>query len=901
MDKQTKYLGLSRQPNMRKFLDMLSASEGTTKHGYFTMFGGTRLNSLRDHPRYTVPFTQKDGKKNASSAAGRYQFVQKTWTGVANALGLKDFSPRSQEIAAVYLIKRRGALKDVLQGNWDAAIKKTGKEWASLYTAPKKYQQHTRSKQFIMKHLQGGKTQAQQSLIPDEKLAKILQFKLQKQRQQRAKQQQIKQQKTPQLSDAQLARMIQGKLAARKNAANKTWGDRMLSRGKSAAMGLAELGGGIVQGVAYAGDAVNKHVVNPLLGTNLEENAYEKYNQQMENAKKSTQSSFVNSGRGTHDEAKTDLWKTGTQMVAAAPLMPVKGLQGAKLASRAGAAFLGKNAAAGAAVGGLMYAPDSASRLSSVAAGAAGGAVGAGVAEKVLAPAMNKTLTAVAKRTPKAKQRALVRATQVANTQVSRATAGMDLPPDVISRMQVQARDAIIKGRKIDDATLKRSALLGKHGLQGTKAQMSGKPRDWQQEVALSKKQEIGDPILEKYGDDIDQIHQLKDSFIDDVGGRPADTFEVGDEVKQSFAADDAAARQNINELYDFAKNATGNDTQLNGLRFVNETSLELEKEGLGSYLKGDVRNIMQGLFDGKGAGQFSLAKGQEAIKIINRRMGNTADPAERYAFGVVKRNLEKEMNTTLDDVAEQIASGNYIGKGNAEDAKAALANWQDARQAAKARFDNIEQMPVYKSVVKDNEPDKFFDKFVLKGNQNELESTIKHLSKHPETLQKVQAQTLAHVFDKAAVKDGISPAALNREINNIGWRKLNTILGTENANRLHEVAQVADVLFTHPPRSNINYSNTGSDIANNTSRVLQMFNLGKYIPFVSGASENFGKALMQRQAKGMVNGQMPSLRSQAAPLGLSDRQQQLLDVVDMITRKTSSSTGVGVAREANR
>ena len=39
-----------QDPNMRRYLDVLSFTEGTTKNGYHTKFGGGRWEDLSKHP-----------------------------------------------------------------------------------------------------------------------------------------------------------------------------------------------------------------------------------------------------------------------------------------------------------------------------------------------------------------------------------------------------------------------------------------------------------------------------------------------------------------------------------------------------------------------------------------------------------------------------------------------------------------------------------------------------------------------------------------------------------------------------------------------------------------------------------------------------------------------------------
>ena len=71
-----------------------------------------------------------------STAAGRYQIIHPTWVGVAAHLGLKDFSPVSQDLAAIELIRQRGALADVRAGRFADAVQKCRLEWASFPASP---------------------------------------------------------------------------------------------------------------------------------------------------------------------------------------------------------------------------------------------------------------------------------------------------------------------------------------------------------------------------------------------------------------------------------------------------------------------------------------------------------------------------------------------------------------------------------------------------------------------------------------------------------------------------------------------------------------------------------------------------------------------------------------------
>ncbi len=123
-------------PNLQAYLRMIRHAEGTAdEDGFRRMFAGRLVDDLKDHPR--TPVTAKlGGRPITSTAAGAYQFLSKTWSECQAALWLPDFSPASQNLAAAFLIRRRGALADVLAGRISRAIDKCNREWASLPGSP---------------------------------------------------------------------------------------------------------------------------------------------------------------------------------------------------------------------------------------------------------------------------------------------------------------------------------------------------------------------------------------------------------------------------------------------------------------------------------------------------------------------------------------------------------------------------------------------------------------------------------------------------------------------------------------------------------------------------------------------------------------------------------------------
>lgn len=107
----------------KAFLDMLAWSEGTDNgrqptrnHGYDVIVGGELFTDYSDHPRKLVTLNPK----LKSTAAGRYQLLSRWWDAYRKQLGLKDFSPKSQDAVALQQIKERGALSGELASVLDS-------------------------------------------------------------------------------------------------------------------------------------------------------------------------------------------------------------------------------------------------------------------------------------------------------------------------------------------------------------------------------------------------------------------------------------------------------------------------------------------------------------------------------------------------------------------------------------------------------------------------------------------------------------------------------------------------------------------------------------------------------------------------------------------------------------
>ena len=126
------------QPRVRALMDVVSYSEGSDYNTMVHGKGSVDITDFTKHPNVLVEVNSKI----KSTAAGRYQILFGTW----QELHMKDFTPASQDLAAVKLFKRRKMLKPLFKGDFEQAIKHGNKEWASFPGSPYGQPTHTMPK-----------------------------------------------------------------------------------------------------------------------------------------------------------------------------------------------------------------------------------------------------------------------------------------------------------------------------------------------------------------------------------------------------------------------------------------------------------------------------------------------------------------------------------------------------------------------------------------------------------------------------------------------------------------------------------------------------------------------------------------------------------------------------------
>jgi muramidase (phage lysozyme) len=132
------------EANIQSYLNGLGNAEGAN---YDTIVGGKKFTDYSKHPG-VVGITTKEGP---STAAGKYQITKTTYDHYAPKLGIKDFSPDSQDKIARAILKDKNAENDIIKGDFDAAHSKLGSTWASLPTS--KYSQPKKTNEWVEENI----------------------------------------------------------------------------------------------------------------------------------------------------------------------------------------------------------------------------------------------------------------------------------------------------------------------------------------------------------------------------------------------------------------------------------------------------------------------------------------------------------------------------------------------------------------------------------------------------------------------------------------------------------------------------------------------------------------------------------------------------------------------------
>ncbi|AXI01433.1 hypothetical protein HYN46_16975 [Aquirhabdus parva] len=821
-------------------LDLISSTEGTSTNGYLTGFGGKLLPSLDDHPRTTTPFTQTDGTKSATSAAGRYQFLTRTWDGLAKQYGFSDFSPRNQDLGAVALLSQAGALPDVLNGNFTSAINKSGKIWASLPSS--NYQQPKKGWDSVSKQLGSSYDPLEEILSSGKPQAKPTNAKVGQPAPSTNKSNdydpleeilsgntssvtppsfnmsraQIAQKLGYDINDPRVDEMVkatelrkQGKSTA---GVFSPQSDMKGSIGEGAIIGATGLGSGIIQSAYKVGDLIAKGI-NSVAGTHLKDNEYDDFTKSRQQVINDYDAARYRNGRSGFDAARM-----GGEIVGTAPIAALsRGYQGARIISQAGGRVAAQNAAVGAAMGGTQFAGNADERLNNTAAGALGGALGGIVADKVIVPIATKSASYVANKVLGSTDNTIAAATNhLTNALDSQGVKLSELPENVQSVLVNDTVQALKSGNDIIPEAAARKAALLESNIQGTTGQIQSTVNPAAYSIEQNAAHQPGGAALaDKFTNDSRAITGNLEKLKTDIGGNAATPSSAGDTAQATLrnvhernyldplnnaqaAVDSFAARgtmgpndvsQTIGQTLDdhLAQRQAQIAQSYSEAHALPGAKYPIDSTVLVNNIKSDLGHTYNDLpskiktsIENYSSG-MNIGDANNLIARLNAEFSDSANGNVKNALDRVRGHVDK----AIEDAATKPIGGLQPRLPPPEVAQAKYA-FESARASAKKLFDEFDQIPALKDMSNGEPADTIFEKHILNGKIPQIKATINKLNTiDPSLVQQIQGTAMRHIQNSAS-----SASQLESALGNIGDARMEAIFGRDGAELAHKMLQ---------------------------------------------------------------------------------------------------------------
>lgn len=771
-------------PNVRKMLDVIAGAEGV-KHGYNTLFGNERTEDLRSHPNIKKEFTQTDGKKNSTTAAGRYQFLKGTWDRVSKRYGLNDFSSKNQDLAAVALILGRGALGDVIKGDFTKAIGKLGGEWASLPSSP--YAQPKKSWKDIQNMVgeikppnrKPAQSRINQLVAAYDKQTKANTSKGRVDPQQRKNrvdsllaaydkqnhEQQVQQGGLPDFDENGVIITDQPEQPKQEQRPLSTM-EKIAGAGEAAlTIGTGAVGGTLGQGLG-ALHGIAESVVDGTFGT-------------QEGAQHAAQTAARFSSALTY-EPKT----TGGQRAVA------------------GLGEIIENT-------GIDTLPP-----------VLGGGVGTSAA--TLGRASVPQATTATREAVQAAKPAIAQAVEQAKRPVAAIT---EAAKNTFSRNNdTGPAPANIGAAQVDQATV-RQALAADLPVtpELTQGQISRDPGQLKFEVEAAKDPDIGKPLRERYEQQHQAVQQSIDAFIDQTGAEKGSAREAGELVDGALKKQMQADKNRVRVAY---KKADDSEEATTPVDITNPVSvLEDGDISVIDYLNSQPELPTTPIITAAKRTAVALGVAQKGEDGQLIPANPTIKQLEKW-----RSEINGNVNQEAPNIRQATILKNFI---DAHIEPHAGTLYKAARIERKRYADKWENHAIVRDLVENKKGtddrkvafENVVDRVVYRGSLDDLRQAKRTIMTAGEdgkqSWREIQAAVLRDIKDQATQgvapdaqgNQMISPAKLNAQIRKLD-DKLDFIFGKQGADKLRALNEVSKTIFTVPTSAGVNHSNTASNIA---------------------------------------------------------------------------------------
>jgi muramidase (phage lysozyme) len=119
--------------NVAAFLKAIATAEGGDYDFKYGAVRGKRNDPWRFSDTSTHPGA---GYGGTATAAGMYQITIATWRQHGGKMGLTDFTPKTQDLIAVEMLRSLGVIEQIKTGDVGGAMPQAARLWAALPMGP---------------------------------------------------------------------------------------------------------------------------------------------------------------------------------------------------------------------------------------------------------------------------------------------------------------------------------------------------------------------------------------------------------------------------------------------------------------------------------------------------------------------------------------------------------------------------------------------------------------------------------------------------------------------------------------------------------------------------------------------------------------------------------------------
>lgn len=433
-------------------------------------------------------------------------------------------------------------------------------------------------------------------------------------------------------------------------------------------------------------------------------------------------------------------------------------------------------------------------RLINAAAGATGGAAGL---------ALGRGLGTVGRKVAGAFTPSQQIETTIA-TQLQAKGIDFNALPRAIQQQLVKAGKQSLDISNLNTEQLTRLADFEKLGIKPTRGWLTRDAKDWWTENNLNT---VDSQLAARYKD-------ANQALLEGVrdGTSQATDYDIGNRLQNTLSGYDAMLKSKVDRLYDTARNAAGRDLPLDPHRFVNDASIELDQQMLGSKLPADTLVWFQKATSGKEP--FDMGTALQRLQAINGRLSSTSDMAEAKALAIVKKHL----TDAIDGYGG--ASNGPLPRSGTDPQQQLAAAFRQARAAAADRFRFQESNPLVDQVLKGKfTPEKLPDMLGSMRVDDLKGLAALEAERGMPLLSTLRDAAKVYVRDASTLQaetgGSFTVAGLRRALDRIGPEKGRLLFGKEGWDQYQRILSAAGNIHNAPIKP------AGSSTAPNLMRLL--------------------------------------------------------------------------------